>query len=224
MDQIESLPLFPLSDVVLLPEISIPLTLFEPRYLQLIRDVRKGAHQIGMVTVRPDSIDRMAGEPPTFEIGCVGRVARAREQPDGRFQILLLGVSRFRILQEEERKGDRLYRSARVQLLSDETPRGAEALELLEQRRRELFRHLEELAQRLGRSGADDPAAAAFERLEPTRLINGLTQSLRLRPVERQRLLEANSILSRFEIMADLLRFRLAELAAGELGTTSLQH
>ena len=76
--------------------------------------------------------------------------------------------------------------------------------------------------QRLGRSGAEDPAIAAFERLEPARLINALTQSLAFEPIERQRLLEANSIVARFEIMGDLLRFRLAEVAAGEPGSTSL--
>ena len=222
MDQIESLPLFPLSDVVLLPEISIPLNLFELRYRQMIRDVLSGSQQIGMVTVHPDGLALMAGDPPTFDIGCLGHVANAQEQPDGTFQILLLGVSRFRILHEEERKSGRLYRSARVELLSDATPTDAKERELLERRRRELLRCLERLVQRLGRTGADDPAVAAFERLEPTRLINALTQSLALRPVERQRLLEANSIVSRFEIMGDLLRFRLAEVAAGEPGSTSL--
>jgi Lon protease-like protein len=222
MDQIDSLPLFPLSDVVLLPEISAPLSLFEPRYRQLARDALAGDEQIGMVTVRPDSVTQMKGDPAIFAIGCLGRIAHAQEQPDGTFQILLLGVSRFRILQEEERKGDRLYRSARVELLPDETPNDAETLELLEQRRREVLGYLERLVQRKGPNKAHDPAAAAFERLTPARLVNALTQSLAFQPVERQRLLEADSIVSRFEIMGDLLRFRLAEVAAGEPGSTPL--
>ena len=222
MDQIDSLPLFALSDVVLLPEISAPLTLFEPRYRQLARDALAGEEQIGMVTVRPDSVTQMEGDPTIFDIGCLGRIAHAQEQPDGTFQILLLGVSRFRILQEEERKGDRLYRSARVELLPDETPNDTETLELLEQRRREVLGYLERLVQRLGPNKAHDPAAAAFERLTPARLVNALTQSLAFQPVERQRLLEADSIVSRFEIMGDLLRFRLAEVAAGEPGSTLL--
>jgi Lon protease-like protein len=164
----------------------------------------------------------MTGDPPTFDIGCLGRIVHAQEQPNGTVEILLLGLSRFRILDEEARPEGRLYRSARVELLLDETPPDAEALELLEQRRRELFQYLERLVQRLGRSGAEDPAIAAFDRLEPARLINALTQSLAFKPIERQRLLEANSIVARFEIMGDLLRFRLAEVAAGEPGSTSL--
>jgi len=222
MDPIESLPLFPLSDVVLLPEISVPLTLFEPRYLQMAHDVLEGSRQIGMVTVRPDSIDQMTGDPPTFDIGCLGRVTHSQEQPDGTIQILLLGECRFRILQEEERKEDRLYRSARVELLADEAPTNAEALGLLERRQAELLCYLERLVQRLGRTDADDPTVAAFGRLEPVRLINALTQLLAFQPIERQRLLEANSIVGRFEIMADLLRFRLAEVDAGEPGSTPL--
>jgi Lon protease-like protein len=222
MSEIESLPLFPLSDVVLLPEVSIPLNIFEPRYRQMTRDALAGSHQIGMVTVRPDSVSQMAGDPPIFSTGCLGRIGHAEEQADGSFRIILLGVCRFLVLQEIDRTGDRLYRSARVELLSDESPQDTDALELLEERRRELLALLEHLVQRVGREGAGDQAVAAFERLEPTRLINALTQSIAFLPAERQRLLEADSITSRFEIMADLLRFRLAEVAAGEPGSTSL--
>ena len=222
MDQIESLPLFPLSDVVLLPEISIPLNLFELRYRQMIHDVLSGSQQIGMVTVHPDGLALMAGDPPTFDIGCLGHVANAQEQPDGTFQILLLGVSRFRILQEHERSGDRLYRSARVELLSDESPMDAEGFERLADRRRAVLVLLERLVQRVGRKDAAEQAVSVFDRLEPARLINSLTQAIAFLPVERQRLLEANSLISRFEIMADLLRFRLAEFETGEPGSTLL--
>lgn len=91
MPIIESLALFPLSDVVLLPEVSVPLYVFEPRYRQMTRDALAGGHQIGMVTVRPDSVSAMAGNPPVFEIGCLGRIANAQARPDGTYQILLLG-------------------------------------------------------------------------------------------------------------------------------------
>ena len=114
MGQIESLALFPLSDVVLLPELSVPLYIFEPRYRQMTRDALAGSHQIGMVTVRPDSVDAMSADPPVFDIGCLGRIAHAQQRPDGTFQIMLLGESRFRILAEDARTSEQLYRSARV--------------------------------------------------------------------------------------------------------------
>ncbi len=93
MTQIDSLALFPLSDVVLLPEVSVPLYIFEPRYRQMTRDALAGTQQIGMVTVRPDSLAEIAGNPPIFEVGCLGRIAHAQERPDGTFQILLIGQS-----------------------------------------------------------------------------------------------------------------------------------
>ena len=63
MNSIDSLPLFPLADVVLLPDVSVPLRLFEPRYLQMARDALAGSAQIGMVTIRPDSLADIAGDP-----------------------------------------------------------------------------------------------------------------------------------------------------------------
>ncbi|MBW2423704.1 MAG: hypothetical protein JRG86_05615, partial [Deltaproteobacteria bacterium] len=63
-----------------------------------------------------------------------------------------------------------------------------------------------------------------FEALEATRLINALTQAISFRPIEKQQLLEANTVRSRFEIMIDLLRFRLAELGATAPSSTSRPH
>ena len=225
MTEIDSLALFPLSDVVLLPEVSVPLYIFEPRYRQMIRDVLDGSHQIGMVAVRPDGVREMGGEPPIFDIGCVGRVAHAQERPDGTFQIMLLGESRFRILEEDDRteqKRDQLYRSARVELLSDPAPTTPGEIEDIKQSRNELLELLEQLIHRVGT--VEDPAQTldAFQKLEPVRLVNALTQSIGFSPIERQQLLEADSVPGRFETMHELLRFRLAELGAGELGSTSL--
>lgn len=213
MDDIESLPLFPLSDVVLLPEVSVPLYIFEPRYRQMMKDALDGTHQIGMVTVRPDSVDDMAGDPRIFEIGCVGRIAHWQERPDGTFQLLLLGEQRFKILSEEPRTGARLYRSAKVQLLEDREPQTPEDFAELAKGREDLLSELERLVRR---SVADDQDPSEvlnhFEQLEPARLVNALTQAISFRPIERQQLIEADSILNRFEIMQDLLRFQLAEI------------
>ena len=131
MSQIDSLPLFPLSDVVLLPEVSVPLYIFEPRYRQMTRDALKGTHQIGMVAVRPDAVDGMAGDPAIFNIGCLGRIAHSQEHPDGTYQIMLVGESRFRILDEAPSDSDRLYRAARVELLEDFEPKSPDEVDRL---------------------------------------------------------------------------------------------
>lgn len=223
MGVIESLPLFPLSDVVLLPESSVPLFIFEPRYRQMTRDALAGAQQIGMVTVRPDSLAAMAGDPPIFQVGCLGRIAHAQERPDGTFHILLIGAARFRILEEIPRQGDRLYRSARVALLEDQRPDSNAERERLAESRHELLALLTRFVR--GLAGAiEDPARtlASFERLEAHHLVNAVAQSIPFRPVERQQMLETDSLLRRFEITNDLLRFKLAESTGSDPGPSPL--
>ncbi len=222
MDSIESLPLFPLAEVVLLPGLSVPLRLFEPRYLQMVRDALAGSAQIGMITVRPDSLSDLPGDPPIFSVGCLGQISHAQEQSDGTFRILLVGENRFRILHEEERVGGRLYRSARVELLEDESANSPEAIAILERQRRDLFVLLEEFVQRFDRGGSAEQVIVGFERLEAEHLINALTRSLALESIERQQLLEANSTLNRLQIMSELLRFRLAEVGGSETGSMGL--
>ena len=222
MSRIESLPIFPLSDVVLLPEVSVPVYIFEPRYRQMAKDVLAGRHQIGMVAVRPDSVAAMAADPPIFDIGCLGRVGHAQERPDGTYQILLLGESRFRILEEEDRPEEQLYRSAHVELIPDPVPETEIEIEALSRSRKQLLDLLERLVQHTGASEDPRKAMDSLARLESPRLVNSLSQSISFSPIERQQLLEAESILGRFETMGDLLRFRLAELGAGESRSTNL--
>ena len=209
MQAIEALALFPLSDVVLLPQVSVPLYIFEPRYRQMTRDALDGSRQIGMIAVRPDAVADMGGDPPIFDVGCLGRIAHAEQRPDGTFQILLLGEHRFRIREEHPREGERLYRSARVDLLEDSEPTSDDELARLEATRVHVLDVLTRIVAR-ARPDSSSEQLAGFANLEPTRLINALAQSISFDPIERQQLLEANSILARFEIMGDLLRFRLA--------------
>lgn len=222
MRVLEDLALFPLSDVVLLPEVSVPLYIFEPRYRQMTRAALEGDALIGMVTVRPDSVEAMAGDPPIFEIGCVGRIAQSQERPDGTYHLMLVGESRFRILEEPTRPEDQLFRSARVALLEDVQPDGEDVEEVMSGARADLLGLVERLIQRVG--STEDPAKAlnAFERLESTRLVNALAQAISFSPIERQQLLEADSILGRCETLSDLLRFRLAATSLAESDGGSL--
>jgi len=222
MEQIESLALFPLSDVVLLPEVSVPLYIFEPRYREMTHDVLSGNQQIGMVTVRPDAVQDMAGDPRIFEIGCVGRIAQAQQRPDGTYQIMLVGESRFRILEEAPRQAPRLYRTARVELLEEKTIEGSEETARLHASREELLELLERLVRRVSREEDPSQTMEAFKRLESPRLVNALTQAISFSPVERQQLLEVDSATRRFETMSDLLRFRLAEMGMNENDGPSL--
>src|SRR5581483_11566441 len=105
-----TLPIFPLTGVLLLPQGRLPLNIFEPRYLAMTRDALAGARMIGMVQPLEGRGD--AGAPPVYPIGCAGRIIAFSETDDGRYLITLSGIARFAIAEELPR--DRLYRRVRA--------------------------------------------------------------------------------------------------------------
>ena len=109
-----AVPVFPLSGALLLPRGMLPLNIFEPRYLAMVRDAMAatGAANRIIGVIQP----RTAGEPPPlYEVGCLGRISDYRETDDGRILIALTGVSRFRIQAELDRTT--LYRQVMVDYL-----------------------------------------------------------------------------------------------------------
>ena len=94
----ETLPIFPLTGVLLLPRGRLPLNIFEPRYLAMTRDAMGGERLIGMVQPSDPPVREM--NPPVYPLGCAGRITSFSETDDGRFLITLTGVSRFRIKEE----------------------------------------------------------------------------------------------------------------------------
>ena len=87
-----AIPVFPLEGAIVLPRGHLPLNIFEPRYLAMVRDAMAGAQLIGMVQPRPD------GE--LYDIGGLGRISQFEETPDGRYEIILDGLMRYRITEE----------------------------------------------------------------------------------------------------------------------------
>jgi uncharacterized protein len=99
----EVLPIFPLTGILLLPRGRLPLNIFEPRYLAMVRDALGGERLIGMIQPsepQRDNIGRGALNPPLYPIGCAGRITQFAETDDNRFLITLTGVSRFRVTEE----------------------------------------------------------------------------------------------------------------------------
>ncbi len=95
----DRVPIFPLAGALLLPSGQMPLNIFEPRYLAMVDAALGGDRLIGMIQPALDASDR-AKSPPLCEIGCLGRIAQFSETGDGRYTILLAGVSRFRVVEE----------------------------------------------------------------------------------------------------------------------------
>ncbi len=95
-----AVPVFPLAEALLLPGGRMPLSIFEPRYLQMIDEAIGGDRIIGMVQPALDGSKRGDDEPNLCEVGCLGRIISLAETGDGRYLISLQGICRFRILQE----------------------------------------------------------------------------------------------------------------------------
>ena len=104
----KEIPIFPLSNFIIFPKTSVPLNIFEPRYINMIDDAMKGNRMIGMI--QPKSFNLKT--PDLYKIGCVGKITSFNETEDGRYLIVLAGVSRFKIT--EELKTPKLYRKCRV--------------------------------------------------------------------------------------------------------------
>ena len=103
----EQIPIFPLSNFIIFPETTTPLNIFEPRYIQMVDDAMKSHRIIGMI--QPKKNDKI---PNLYDIGCAGKITSFHETEDGRYLIVLVGISRFKIL--EEVNTEKLYRTCKV--------------------------------------------------------------------------------------------------------------
>src|SRR5215468_2392515 len=95
------LPLFPLPNVVLFPNVFLPLHIFEPRYRAMVSDALASDRMIGMVLLKPGWESEYEGRPPVYPTGCSGVITHVDRLPDGRYNLVLRGVERFRIVEEE---------------------------------------------------------------------------------------------------------------------------
>ena len=102
------IPVFPLSNFIIFPRTTVPLNIFEPSYIDMIDDAMKSNRIIGMV--QPKKSDQNI--PVLYNIGCAGKITSFNETNDGRYLIVLDGISRFKII--EELKNDKLYRECSV--------------------------------------------------------------------------------------------------------------
>ena len=196
----DQIALFPLPNVVLFPRLRLPLHIFEPRYRQMVEDVRANDGLLGMTLLHPSGVAGPQGEPPIFPIGCVGRIGDFELMEDGRSNLVLEGLRRFRIRLET---AGRAYRRAEVEWLGGEE--GANSLEELPDN---LLASVERLLQRLGR----DFQGKLEDQLpgDPALVVNTLAFALDLPMVEKMALLECDEPATRAARLRELLEFHLA--------------
>jgi Lon protease-like protein len=183
-----TIPLFPLDDLMVFPNIIRPLHIFEPRYRAMMEDALKGDRIIGMVQLRPGYEADYEGRPPVFAIGCAGVISEFERLPDGRFNLLLRGLVRFRILSEDQ---SRPYRIARVEAIPEEPD--AEERAALAALREQLLDLVAGTIERPGRELSDED------------VVNGVAQYAPLDGVRRQQLLEVNGPLARGRALLTML-------------------
>ena len=197
------LAIFPLPNVVLFPHVFLPLHIFEPRYREMVGDVLAGDRLIGMVLLR-DGWDRHADpNPPIYPVGCAGRITHAESLPGGRYNIVLRGVERFRVRDEDR---SRAYRVAEIEAMVDDPP--PEDRERLRADRRRLDVLLD---RRLAQTGSESRLPRNMADAE---LVNALAQYLEFEPVEKQALLETGGPSERCAVLIDLLEMRLITSSA----------
>jgi Lon protease-like protein len=193
-----TIPIFPLPNVVLFPNVFLPLHIFEPRYRQMVEDALNGDRIIGMVLLRPGWEGDYDGRPPVYPTGCAGVVTHAERLPDGRYNIVLRGMEKFRIAGED---AEHPYRVATVIAVPEPSP------ESVRQEMRSERRRLEALL-------VPQPEGPQRERNVPTSmpdedLVNALAQYLEFDPVEKQALLERHGLLDRCRSLIELLEMKV---------------
>jgi len=193
-----TIPIFPLPTVVLFPNVFLPLHIFEPRYRAMVSDALDEDRIIGMVLLRPGWEQDYDGRPPVYPVGCAGLITHAERLSDGRFNIVLQGLEKFRILDEDDSQS---YRLARIDSI-EETLTGDDKQEMRLARRR-----LEALLVPQPKSRGGEPKVPASMADED--LVNALAQYLELEPVEKQALLERNGLLDRCRSLIELLEMKV---------------
>jgi len=188
-----AIPIFPLAGALLFPRAHLPLHIFEPRYRAMVRDALAGERLIGMVQPRDQN------EPPAiFEVGGLGRIAAADELADGRFNIVLEGIGRYRIARELSVETP--YRQ--VEAEPEEVDEAPEPLGIAH--RAELEREARRYADALGYA----VDWGELNRLDDEMLVNGIAQVAPFDVGSKQALLEAPDMAERCDLLVQFMQFQ----------------
>ncbi|MDV3258075.1 MAG: LON peptidase substrate-binding domain-containing protein [Sphingomonas sp.] len=199
-------PLFPLAGAILFPRSQLPLHIFEPRYRDMVRDALAGPGRIGMI--QPSG----SGDPaPLYQAGCLGEIVAAEELDDGRFNIVLHGSSRFRLIAERDLGTS--YRQADVDLAAfdDSEP---EALALVQ--RAEVEREARRFGDALGLAVDWE----AVGKLDDELLVNAIAQVAPFDVGAKQALLEEPTLAGRADLVVQLMQFQRLAPGGADAGQT----
>jgi uncharacterized protein len=190
-----TIPIFPLPNVVLFPGVFLPLHIFEPRYRTMTREALAGDRIIGISLLRPGYEADYEGRPPIYPIGCAGLISQSERTADGRYNIVLHGLGRYRVTSELEGGA---YRRGQIESLPERTD--ADDQRVI---RRERGRIESLLLTALKASEVQIPSSLSDEDL-----VHALCQYLEFQPAERQALLECDGAVARCRALIELLEMQ----------------
>ena len=202
---ISEIAIFPLPNVVFFPKTLLPLHIFEMRYRKMMDDVLSGSNQIGMVLLKDGWETNYFGNPEVHEIVCVGDIQYFEKLDDGKFNIMLYGISKAKIVAFVQ---EQPYRIAQVKFLQDVRFDRDSFNEPFETET--LLRMVHEYLAELGVKKLDDVLNADTQSFEA--LINQVAFLLDFSTQEKQRLLEMDSLAQRYEKVKELLKKRFTSL------------
>ncbi len=219
------LPIFPLPNVVLFPNVFLPLHIFEPRYREMVADAVASDRMIGMVLLRPGWQHEYEQRPPIYPLGCSGVITHVEQLADGRYNIVLRGVERFRVVEEDNARS---YRRAFVEPVPERAGSGDDRA-VIQRQRSKLESLLAPTIERSlsGAARTESAGSGSHDSKIPSTmadedLVNALAQYLDLEPVEKQALLEQHSLRTRAESLVELLEMKI--LIARTPGLSNVAH
>jgi Lon protease-like protein len=202
----ETVPVFPLTGVLLLPGGRLPLNIFEPRYLNMVEDALGARRLMAMVQPRQEGSDSTEADPALYGVACLGRIVSFEESPDGRLLLTLLGLNRFRLGEELPlHRGYRRVRADYSPFARDLDEQGEITLD-----RDRLFEVLKPFAANHGLSFNWD----IMRDVDTGPLLTSLAMVCPFEPREKQALLEADTPQARADMIVTLLEM-------GAIGTAS---
>ena len=196
------IPLFPLPNLVFFPRTYVPLHIFEPRYREMVQAAAASHRMVGIVLLKEGWEADYEGAPAIFAMGCVGRMMNVQRLSDGRLNILLQGVRRFEIQHEV---GDESYRQGRIVLKDLFQPDAALPTEI----RREIVKVVAGFIR--NREDGVTLSAMLKQPIHDDVLVQNLSFALDFTPLEKQFLLESDSLIQQGRRLLDLLHFKLHE-------------
>jgi len=192
----KNIPVFPLPNFIIFPHITVPLNIFEPRYIEMIKDSMKLNKMIGLIQPKTNSINSV---PELYNVGCLGEITNLKHTSNGNYLIDLHGLSRFRVIKEV--KNNKLYRECEINFDQFKGDLNLQKQELKFSDLELVFKNLKTLFEKNGYI----INWKSLEKQDLNETINALAMASPFSLEEKQILLESKNLMIRKEKITEIL-------------------